>query len=64
MQDSYAHLPPTHLLSVQWPEVEALSFKTTSLSWPCGTVHCHPRLIRLSFHGLIVFLLFQKDVPF
>lgn len=39
--------------------------KTTSLSWPCGTVHCHPRLICLSLHSLTVFLLFQKDVsPF
>ena len=65
MQDSYAHVPLTPLLSMQRPEVEALSFKTATPSRPCGTVHCHPKLICLSFHGPTDFLLFQMDTnPF
>ena len=65
MQDSYAHMPLTPLLSMQRPEVEALSFKTATPSRPCGTVHCHPKLIYLFFHSPTKLLLFQKDVsPF
>ena len=65
MQDSYAHMLLTPLLSMQRPEVEALSFKTATPSRPCGTVHCHPKLIYLFFHSPTKLLLFQKDVsPF
>ena len=61
----YAHMPLTPLLSMQWPEVEAFSFKTAAPSRPCGTVHCHPKLIYLFFHSPTKLLLFQKDVsPF
>ena len=65
MQDSYAHMLLTPLLSMQRPEVEAFSFKTAAPSRPCGTVHCHPKLIYLFFHSPTKLLLFQKDVsPF
>ena len=61
----YAHMPLTPLLSMQRPEVEAFSFKTAAPSRPCGTVHCHPKLIYLFFHSPTKLLLFQKDVsPF
>ena len=63
MQDSYAHLPPTLLLSVQWPEVEALSFKTAAPSRPVSPFTATPNSSTL--HGPTDFLLFQKDTnPF
>ena len=63
MQDSYAHLPPTLLLSMQWPEVEALSFKTATPSRPVSPFTATPNSSTL--HGPTDFLLFQKDTnPF